>query len=61
MSPFQERRDEYVSVEKQEIRISLESKCYEMAETMNRLMSGRLDQLHPNQTVILKDYFGSWA
>lgn len=61
MSPLQERHDEYASVEKQEIRISLESKCYGIAEAMNWLLSGRLDELQPNQRLILKDYSGSWT
>lgn len=61
MSLFQERYDEDVSVEKQEIQISLESKCNEMAETINRLLSGQLDEFELDERLILKDYSGSWT
>lgn len=52
MSPFQESYDEDVSVEKQEIEISLKSKCIEMAETINRLLSGQLDELELDERLI---------
>lgn len=52
MSPFQERYDEDVSIGKQGIQISLESKCNKMAETINRLLSGQLDELELDERLI---------
>lgn len=40
------------TVEKQEIEISLESKCNEMAETISRLLSGQLDELELDERLI---------